>query len=90
MPGFIPLLLSMPTRAISKGVLPVPPTAILPTTITGTDNLDESLWRLYFLRRKVLANWNKRDKGHNKINHRALLYQAVSRKLMRNWPCHSP
>ena len=49
------------------GVLPVPPTVILPTTITGTGALyNLSKLSLYAIRLKAKAKRYSKDRGHNK------------------------
>ena len=78
-PNTIKILLT----EIAKGVLPVPPIVKFPTTITG--RFDEKELILFFKNFLLLLDVkyeNKREKGYNKYNHRLLLYQLSTTKLL--------
>src|SRR5664280_613174 len=75
-PGLKPESLRNPANQIINGVLPVPPTVILPTTITGTGSVCVfSTPRRYKNFLNLAASLNKKPNGisHTPIN--GSLYQ---------------
>lgn len=71
MPTLRPLAASWFANHRVSGVLPVPPTEMLPITITGTPGCpEENTPREYSNRRTATSNWNIHDRGRS--NHGAL------------------
>ena len=69
-PGLYPLLSRNLESQITIGVLPVPPTTIFPTTITGTLGFQDKLgWFKNLSRLLFTANFVKSERGQRSQSH---------------------